>query len=66
MSISQLHAGLTAIPNPRKLSRENRESILQDERDKLSDMIDLFYQKAKARIDKTLTKDSKRATLLCK
>lgn len=29
-------------------------------------MIDLFYDKAKTRIEKTLSKDNKKAILLCK
>lgn len=66
MSIVQLHSELTSIPNPRKLSQCGKQSHLKNERDKLSDMIDLFYDKAKSRIDKALSKDNKRAILICK
>ena len=50
MSIVQLHSELASIPRPRKVSKIEKEAKLKDERDKLSDLVDLFYSKAKNKI----------------
>ena len=50
----------------RKLSKAEKEVKIQKEREKFTQMIDSFFEKSKHRIDKYLTKDNKKTSLICK
>ncbi len=60
------HPHGTSLPNPRKHSKTEKEIQNRDDKDKLLNMIDLFYDKVNNKIDKALSKDHKKTTLACK
>jgi hypothetical protein len=64
--MTDLHVSPLSTPSPRKTSRADKEMRIHGEREKLCEMLNGFYDRAKARIEKSLAKDSKKVFLLCK
>lgn len=64
--MTDLHLSPLSTPSPRKTSRADKEMRIHGEREKLCEMLNGFYDRAKARLEKSLNKDSKKVFLLCK